>query len=79
MTLVVSVGAPTIPVPDLTGLTPLEADSALGRVGLQLGTSVRRTMPTAPEGTIIDQDPAPGTLSAPGTPINVTLARGSTP
>lgn len=78
VTLVVSVGAPTIPVPNLAGLTPLDADSALARVGLRLGTSMRRTMPTAREGTIIDQDPAPGTLSAPGTPINVTLARGGT-
>lgn len=79
VTLVVSVGAPTIPVPNLGGLTPFEADSALALVGLRLGTSVRRTMPTAQPGTIIDQDPAPGTLSAPGTPINVTLARGDTP
>ncbi|MDH3571949.1 MAG: PASTA domain-containing protein, partial [Gemmatimonadota bacterium] len=79
VTLVVSVGAPTIPVPNLAGLTPFEADSALAQVGLRLGTSVRRTMPTAMPGTIIDQDPAPGTLGAPGTPINVTLARGDTP
>ncbi len=75
ITLVVSVGAPTITVPDLTGLTQEEADSVLQRAGLALGTAMRRTSDTRQPGTVIEQTPAPGTLSAPGTTVNVTVAR----
>ncbi len=79
ITLVVSVGAPTITVPSLTGLTREEADSVLGETGLTLGTTMRRTTNDGEPGTVIAQNPAPGTLSAPGTAVNVTLARRRTP
>ena len=75
VTLVVSVGAPTITVPSLIGLTAPEADYELELVGLILGTSIRRTSSTGPSGTIIEQNPAPGTLGSPGTAINITVAR----
>lgn len=75
VTLVVSVGAPTITVPDLTGLTREQADSALTHVGLALGTAVRRTTSVGAPGTVIEQNPQPGTLSAPGTAVNITLVR----
>ena len=75
VTLVVRVGAPTIVVPDLAGLTTAEAEFALADVGLILGASVRRTSLAAEAGTIIEQRPAPGTLSAPGGAVNVTVAR----
>jgi len=75
VTLVVSVGAPTIVVPDLAGLTRAEAEFALADVGLILGAMVRRTSMADEPGTIIEQRPAPGTLSAPGTAVNVTVAR----
>jgi serine/threonine-protein kinase len=79
VTLVVSVGAPTITVPNLAGLSEIEAQVVLEQVNLVLGTSVRRTHQTAEPGTVIDQRPAAGTLAAPGTAINVTVARGRTP
>jgi serine/threonine-protein kinase len=75
ITLVVSVGAPTITVPDLQGLTRESADSVLQQAGLVLGTAMRRTSDTREPGTVIEQSPASGTLSAPGTPVNVTIAR----
>lgn len=75
ITLVVSVGAPTITVPDLRGLTQESADSVLRQVGLALGTAMRRTSDTRQPGTVLEQTPAPGTLSAPGTTVNVTIAR----
>lgn len=75
ITLVVSVGAPTITVPELSGLSPEEATVALELVGLALGTSIWRTSNTGEPGTIMAQDPAPGTLSAPGTVVNVSLVR----
>jgi serine/threonine-protein kinase len=74
ITLVVSIGAPTILVPDLRGLTREGADSALTDVGLALGTAMRRSSDEEP-GTVIAQTPDPGTLSAPGTTVNVTVAR----
>ena len=79
VTLVVSVGAPTITVPDLEGLTREEADSVLVDARLSLGTTVRRTTREGAPGTVIAQNPAPGTLSAPGTAVNVTLARERNP
>lgn len=75
VTLVVSVGAPTITVPDLRALTRDDARWALEQVGLTLGTALYRTSGLADPGTIIGQDPAAGTLTAPGTAVNVTLAR----
>jgi serine/threonine-protein kinase len=74
LTLVVSIGAPTIRVPDLRGLTRDGADSALTDAGLALGTAMRRSSDEEP-GIIIAQTPDPGTLSAPGTSVNVTVAR----
>jgi serine/threonine-protein kinase len=73
--LVVSVGAPTITVPDLTGLMRDSAAVTLEEAGLTLGTSFRRTTTRGEPGTVIEQVPAAGTLSAPGTVVNVTIAR----
>jgi serine/threonine-protein kinase len=74
VTLVVSVGAPTLTVPDVRGLTLEEARAILEQTGLTLGTYFRRTS-EAPPGTIIHQTPAPGTLSASGAAVDLILAR----
>lgn len=74
VTLVVSVGAPTIRVPDLTGLTLEEARATLEQAGLTLGTYFRRTSDQKP-GTVVEQKPLPGTLGAPGVAVDVILAR----
>lgn len=78
VTLVVSIGAPTITVPDLMGLTLEEARTILEQAGLSLGTYFRRTSPER-AGTIIQQTPAAGTLSAPGAAVDLILARRGTP
>jgi beta-lactam-binding protein with PASTA domain len=77
VTLVVSVGAATIRVPALLGLTVDEARLALETAGLQLGTSFAQTTQAAAPGEIFYQEPAAGTLSAPGTPVNVRIARSN--
>ncbi|HKI94955.1 MAG TPA: PASTA domain-containing protein [Gemmatimonadales bacterium] len=79
VTLVVSVGAPTITVPTLVGKTLDDTKAILDSAGLTLGTSLAHTVTTAPPGTVIDQQPAAGTLAAPGTAINVIVARGESP
>lgn len=76
VTLVVSVGAPTIQVPNLIGLTLAEARASLEQAGLTLGTYFSRSGTGARPGTVVDQRPAAGTLAAPGTAVHVILARG---
>ncbi|MDH4043434.1 MAG: PASTA domain-containing protein [Gemmatimonadota bacterium] len=73
--LVVSVGAATIRVPTLLGLTLDEARLALETAGLALGTSFAQTTDAAAPGEIFYQEPSAGTLSAPGTVVNVRMAR----
>lgn len=73
--LVVSVGAATIRVPTLLGLTEDEARLALETAGLALGTSFAQTTDAAAPGEIFYQEPSAGTLSAPGTVVNVRTAR----
>lgn len=77
VTLVVSVGAATIRVPSLDGLTLEEARLALETAGLTLGTWFGQTTSQRAPGEIFYQDPSPGTLSAPGTAVHVRVARGS--
>ena len=73
--LVVSVGAATIRVPALQGLTVDEARLALETAGLALGTSFAQTTNAAAPGEVFYQEPSAGTLSAPGTVVNVRIAR----
>jgi serine/threonine-protein kinase len=73
--LVVSRGAPTITVPDVLGLQAADARSRLEQAGLALGGVTRRRTADATPGTIVAQHPAAGTLAAPGTIIDIIVAR----
>jgi serine/threonine-protein kinase len=73
--LVVSRGAPTITVPDLLGLSPLDARTRLESAGLAIGGVTRQRTADATPGTIVAQRPAAGTLAAPGTLVDVVVAR----
>lgn len=73
--LVVSQGAATVAVPDVLGMSAPDARSALERDGLQLGTVARRRTHDATPGTVVAQRPASGTLAAPGTVIDIWIAR----
>jgi serine/threonine-protein kinase len=79
VTLFVSVGTPSISIPDLAGLTLEEAREVLEELGLALGSTRTRRTSAADPGLIIEQDPAAGTLSAPGGAVNVTIVRGERP
>ncbi len=79
VTMVVSEGSPTINVPFVIGMELDSARVAFEEEGLILGTRLFRTTSTQPAGTIVEQNPAAGTLSAPGTPINVIIARERNP
>ena len=69
LTLVVSRGAPTIPIPDLLGMASADARTRLEMEGLQLGTVTRRRTAEQSPGTVVAQRPAAGTLAAPGTVV----------
>ncbi|PYO75306.1 MAG: hypothetical protein DMD67_11965 [Gemmatimonadetes bacterium] len=73
--VVVSRGAPTIAVPDLLGLSGADARTRLELDGLALGTVTRRRTRDANPGTVVAQKPAAGTLAAPGTVIDIVVAR----
>jgi eukaryotic-like serine/threonine-protein kinase len=75
VTLIVSRGAPSIAVPDLLGMTIADVRTRLDMEGLELGSVTRRRTPDAPPGTVVAQRPAAGTLAAPGTVIDIVVAR----
>jgi serine/threonine-protein kinase len=75
VTLVVSVGAATIRVPSLKGLSLEEARLALETAGLALGTWFGQTTTEVAPGEVFYQEPSAGTLSAPGTAVTVRVAR----
>ena len=75
VTVVVSRGAPTIPVPDLLGMSQGDARTRVEMEGLQLGSVTRRRTANANPGTVVAQQPAAGTLAAPGTVVDIVVAR----
>lgn len=75
VTLVVSRGAPTITVPGLLELSQTDARTRLEMEGLALGTVTRRRTTEASPGTVVAQRPAAGTLAAPGTVVDIVVAR----
>ena len=75
VTVVVSRGAPTIPVPDLLGMSQADARTRLELDGLELGTVTRRRTADANPGTVVGQKPAAATLAAPGTVVDIVVAR----
>jgi len=75
LAIVVSRGAPTIPVPDLLGMASADARTRLETEGLQLGTVTRRRTTEGSPGTVVAQSPAAGTLAAPGTVVDIVVAR----
>jgi len=74
--LFVSVGAASIRIPNVIGLTVDEARALLEAAGLVLGTPRMRTTRAHEPDLIFEQTPAGGTLSAPGAAVNVIVARG---
>jgi serine/threonine-protein kinase len=75
VTLVVSVGAPTLTVPDVVGLTLVDARAKIEQAGLKAGTSMRRSTTLGNPGVVIEQRPPAGTLSAPETAVDMVVAQ----
>jgi serine/threonine-protein kinase len=75
VTVVVSRGAPTIAVPVLLGMSVADARTRLEADGLKVGSVTRRRTAEGNPGTVVGQKPAAGTLAAPGTVVDLIVAR----
>jgi serine/threonine-protein kinase len=74
--LIASKGPAPRPAPDLTNKTLADAEAALTALQLHITQNTTEFSPTVPAGTVIRQDPAPGTLIVRDGSVNVTLSKG---
>jgi RHS repeat-associated protein len=74
VSLVVSLG-PGVTVPSVVGMIQSAAESAITTAGLTVGTITEENN-AVPAGNVIGQNPAGGTLAAPGSPVNLTISLG---
>lgn len=77
--LTYSTGNPQITVPDLRGKTKNQAEQLLKDQNLSADFSASDYSDTVPEGSVLEQDPVPGSQVADGTKILVTLSKGAEP
>jgi len=73
--LLISVGAPTIAVPNLLGLTLEQALDTLQALDLAMGNFTAGRSRSQEPGTIFQQAPPAGTLAAPGTRVTGWVVR----
>ena len=76
VTLVVSTGPEQVEVPDVRGRSRSEAESALEDAGLE--TRVTRQESDEDPGTVLSQQPAPGTQVDRGSEVSIVVARSPT-
>src|SRR5829696_2293192 len=76
VTITVGTGPSSVPVPQLYGKTPAQAESVLQGAGLRLGTQSRDYNNDVAQGSIFFQDPSGGENVEPETPVNVTVSLG---
>ncbi len=72
----VSSGRPQVAVPDLTGMSRVDAIAALNEVGLQLGAIDPQASDTYDADHIISQDPPADTKVAKGSTVDVVVSTG---
>ncbi len=78
VTITVGKAPKQVQVPDLSGMTQDQATSALEARGLNLG-AVDTAPSLQPTGTVIDQNPAPGTPVNKGSSVDIVLSEGPQP
>jgi eukaryotic-like serine/threonine-protein kinase len=70
------VGASTVRVPQLVGLSLTEAQAELDRAGLGIGSQSEFPSQTVPEGQVVEQSLQPGTAVSPGTTVDLGVSSG---
>lgn len=78
VTLVVSSGQETANVPDVTGDSQSDAESALESAGFKVRTQ-EQADDTVPAGSIISQDPSAGVTAAKGSTVTIVISTGPSP
>jgi len=74
ITLTISSGPPPCcTVPDLTGMTPDEAQQALETAKLTVGGTSFQLLTSGEAGTVVDQNPGIGAHLQPGQPVNLVV------
>ncbi|MBI5696380.1 MAG: PASTA domain-containing protein [Nitrospirae bacterium] len=76
VTMKVVTSGRTVAVPDVSGRDVTDAIGALKDAGLEIKVDREEFHPTAPEGTVISQVPAPGSKVKKGRNISVVLSLG---
>jgi serine/threonine-protein kinase len=76
VTIAVGTGPETVRVPNVTGVNEAQARQILGEVELELGDVFEDYSDTAPEGSIISQDPGENESVEPGEAVDVTVSLG---
>jgi len=77
--MVVSRGSSKVAVPDIVGQTAAFAESKLREIGLNPDRQPDVFSETAPEGSIISQDPAAGTPVQRGSAVKYVVSKGAQP
>lgn len=78
VTVVVSAGPASVPVPEVSGLTEAAALAKLRKAGFKPTPSTEASS-TARSGTVIQTDPPAGTEQQSGSPITVVVSTGPAP
>jgi MYXO-CTERM domain-containing protein len=71
-----SVPGPTVPVPDVAGLSQANADAAIVGAGLVVGSVISANSNSVPTGDVISQAPGAGTGVAPGSAVIIVVSLG---
>lgn len=74
--LVVSAGVVVAIVPSIVGLTRADAVAAITAAGLVVGTVIEQISTSYPPGTVLSQNPPPGTSVAPGSAVSYSVSIG---
>ena len=77
--LTVARGKQSVTVPDLRAKVEADALQQVVQAGLAIGTRSEAYDPVVALGTIISQDPGPGLIVAPSTPVNYVVSKGPEP
>lgn len=75
VTIYVSKGSEEVSVPDITGFTKQDAENQLNKVGLSLGV-VKEEYSDKKAGTVLRQDPMPGSKLTKGKAIDLVVSKG---
>ena len=77
ITVLVSAGKEQVLMPDLTGMTEVDALAALSQAGLTLGTITQENSATVAQNLVISSDPMPNTNVPAKSVVNLVISTGT--